>query len=311
MNKLVSVIVPVYNVENYLTKCITSIRNQTYQNIEIIIVNDGSTDDSLKICKTQRKMDGRIKLINQKNAGLSKARNTGIDNANGDYVLFVDSDDYIHPRLIEELIRPFYIDKDIDLTICNYSSNHISDRGNPVELWNQKEFWQNYYGKRYTACVVAWSKLYKKQLFTNGVCFDEGTLHEDEYILPKIIDQCDLIAFVNKPLYFYSVRLGSITHSESKKSYVDKLNAFILRIKYFNFKNSSLFTGKAISSVLFTLWKINKAGYKKEYYRYRTLMKKILGNINKNNIDILTRVKIGIFNFNDKLYFKLLDMKKF
>ena len=104
MKKLISVIVPVFNVEKYLEKCIESIRNQTYKNLEILLINDGSTDKSLEICNKYLEIDDRIVLLNKENGGLSSARNFGIDNAKGEYITFVDSDDFIHELMYETLV---------------------------------------------------------------------------------------------------------------------------------------------------------------------------------------------------------------
>ena len=122
MNNLVSVIVPIYNVEDYLLTCIKSILNQTYTNIEVILVNDGSTDKSLDICKKIIRNDSRVRLISKKNGGLSEARNFGIDEALGEYYLFVDSDDYIKEDMIEKMVIAMNKERNIDLVICNYTS---------------------------------------------------------------------------------------------------------------------------------------------------------------------------------------------
>lgn len=310
MNSLVSIIVPIFNVENYLAKCIMSIRNQTYKNLEIILVNDGSTDNSLDICKKYARLDNRIKLFNQKNGGLSKARNTGINNAHGDFYFFVDSDDYIHPMLIEELLKLINYNVNISLAICNYSSKKINNLPGKMEIWDQNQFWKNYYGEHYISCVVAWGKLYSKKLFDSGIRFDEGKLHEDEYILHKVVDQCELIAFTDKPLYFYSIRENSITHSESIKSYIDKLEAFILRTRYFASQKSDVFLGKAINSDLFMLWKIYENDtYNEKYCKYKCIVKALLNNVDISNINFMEKIKIQIFDFNDTFYYKLLKLK--
>jgi len=119
MNELISIIVPIYNVEIYLEKCLNSIINQTYKNIEILLINDGSSDNSLRICKKYQKKDKRIVLINKKNGGLSSARNAGIDKASGNYLLFIDSDDYIEIDMIEKLYNNIK-SNNADISICNF-----------------------------------------------------------------------------------------------------------------------------------------------------------------------------------------------
>ena len=123
---LISVVLPIYNVEKYLKRCLESVVNQTYKNLEIILVNDGSTDSCLQICEEYAKCDNRIKLINKKNSGLGMARNTGIDNANGEYICFFDSDDYIKLDTIEKLYRK--IEKEMPEIIC-FGFNRVSTDG--------------------------------------------------------------------------------------------------------------------------------------------------------------------------------------
>ena len=126
MNKLISIIMPVYNAEKYLNRSIESIMNQTYNNIEIILVNDGSTDNSLEICTSYQEKDNRIKLINQANKGVSFARNKGIDEATGDYIMFIDSDDYVEKNMIEDMVSKITED-DIDLVISGIKMDYIKN----------------------------------------------------------------------------------------------------------------------------------------------------------------------------------------
>ena len=127
MNILVSIVVPIYNAENYLTKCIYSIIKQTYKNIEIILVNDGSTDNSLKICETFALNDKRIIIISQKNMGVSTARNIGINVAKGEYISFVDSDDTIEDNYIQELVDNSNSGK-VDVVICGYNDIYTNNK---------------------------------------------------------------------------------------------------------------------------------------------------------------------------------------
>ena len=132
-NPLVTIVVPMYNVEKYIEKCINSLLNQTYQNIEIIIINDGTKDNSLAIAERKAKEDRRIKIISQPNQGLSAARNTGIDNASGDYICFVDSDDFIHTDYVKLLLECI-LENDVDISVCNFF--YIDEQGN---TWKRKE----------------------------------------------------------------------------------------------------------------------------------------------------------------------------
>lgn len=228
---LISVIVPVYNVEQYLNKCIDSIRNQLYQNIEIIIVDDGSTDQSGKICDSYLQRDSRIKVIHKENGGLSDARNKGIEYANGDYLAFIDSDDWIERDMIECLWRG--ISQGTEMAICGYFCN---DTGKNIETGFEKvwtydkdmvvlpkmEVLKFLLGDQITN--FAWNKLYKRTLFDS----EEGKIRfpfrknfEDVAIMYKLIDNASNIALVNKPLYHYVYRKNGIVGSKKISDLLD------------------------------------------------------------------------------------------
>lgn len=239
--KLVTVIVPVYNVKNYIKRCLQSIIDQTYRNLEIILVDDGSSDGSNSICKYFSTKDNRIKIYRTENLGLSHARNIGLDNANGDYIIFVDSDDYISKDMISIMMHKA---EDADLVICNY--NKILDDDNTETIqdkkvlinneWDFKEFWVNYYKGNLTAfCCVAWNKLYKKRLF-NNVRYPLNKIHEDEYIINEIVSRCNRIKVINDSLYYYVQRPNSIMHSRYKGN-LEKAEAFLSRCNSFQKHN--------------------------------------------------------------------------
>ena len=160
--KLISVIVPVYNTEKYLEKCVMSILNQTYKNLEIILIDDGSTDNSPQICDSLAEKDNRITVIHQPNGGVSSARNTGLDNTHGDYIMFVDSDDYIAPNMIEFLSENI---GDTDIAMCGYNS--VDENGNlsPQEnvtvadgIISIDTFWNYFYTDTRIYYVTLWAK---------------------------------------------------------------------------------------------------------------------------------------------------------
>lgn len=238
MDKLVSVIVPVYNVEKYLKKCVNSIINQTYRNLEIILVDDGSPDRSPFLCDEFAKKDSRIKVVHKENGGLSDARNAGIEVSTGDYLMFVDSDDYIAAQMCEKLLTA--IEKaNADLSICNflYTSENPSEVDNqrnmhmsiPNEILTGRDIVENKLreGQRWY-WVVAWNKLYSRKLFAH-VRFAKGKLYEDEFIFHKILLQCERVACVAEPLYFYVQRDGSIMSMGYKLQNLDKCEAFFKR----------------------------------------------------------------------------------
>lgn len=237
----ISVIVPVYNVQQYLEKCVRSLIEQTYKEIEIILVDDGSTDRSGVLCDEMAEMDERICVIHKKNGGLSSARNTGIDYAKGEYLYFVDSDDYIAKDTLKKLYDKIKQEK-ADLALCGIA--YIDENGHTIkeilpymtdgEVWNEEQFWKNRYimGTGNICYAVAWNKLYRRTLFQNER-YDVGKLHEDEYICHRIISQCSRIAIVNEVLYYYLQRDNSIMGQKLLASYFYRLEADSYRFEYF------------------------------------------------------------------------------
>lgn len=225
--KLVTVIIPFYNVEKYLPVCIESVLKQSYKKLEIILIDDGSTDNSLLICKKFKGKDKRIKIYHTNNFGLSHARNVGLDHANGDYIVFVDSDDYIDENMINIMLTK---SNDSDLVICNYKKVQSKDIGVTLEIsqdkqvlknqiWDINSFWKHYYFDNLRAfCCVAWNKLYKKKLF-NKIRYPVGKIHEDEYVIGKIVNQCNSIKVINNSLYYYVQRVDSIMHKDYRGNF--------------------------------------------------------------------------------------------
>lgn len=217
--ELISVVVPVYKVENYLDKCIKSIRMQTYKNLEIILVNDGSPDKCGQLCDEYKKKDKRIKVIHQENGGLSAARNTGIVNSTGKYITFIDSDDYIDEKYIEELYSVLVHYK-ADMAIVShrvlYEKTCINKATGKKFLANSKEILEKIlYDDGID--LSTWAKLYKKKLF-NNIEFPVGRLFEDAATTYKLVAASKRIAVNSIPLYNYVIRENSIsTNSFSEK----------------------------------------------------------------------------------------------
>ena len=222
MKKLLSVVVPVYNVGKYLDRCIKSIINQTYKNLEIILVDDGSVDASGKICDKYAFKDKRINVIHKENEGLSEARNTGIKLSKGDYITFVDSDDYIDERMYEILIHDleYY---DVDIATCDYL--RVEDYSKKTEISNEV----NIYGKKEALIKLlrneeykdyAWNKIYKKKLF-DGVLYPKGRVQEDVATTYKLILNANSVSYNKSKLYFYLKRKGSILDTWNSKNELD------------------------------------------------------------------------------------------
>lgn len=211
---LVSVIVPVYNVEIYLDECIESVVNQTHKRLEIILVDDGSTDNSGALCDEYSKTDERIKVIHKPNGGLSSARNAGIRKASGEFISFIDSDDWIDNTMIEKLLAAC-LETNSLLSICGSyvvrSKDNIKVRRCPsqTKCLSLTEFWKTVLSTEQMD-FISCDKLYHRSLWDKYE-FPEGKRYEDIRVLYKVIEQADLISLVAEPLYYYRIRKGSIT----------------------------------------------------------------------------------------------------
>lgn len=238
----ISVIVPVYNVEKYLVQCVESICGQTYRNLEIILIDDGSTDSSVSLCDELAKKDERIVMCHKANGGLSDARNTGLDMACGEYICFVDSDDFICAQMLEHLYMRIQHDCS-DLAVCQYRV--VDEQGRecknsfasgallkPEGVWGKEQYWKELYDGNSAFCVVAWNKLYKRELFEK-LRYENGKIHEDEFIIASIVERCKRISIVESPLYCYRYRSESIMGSGYSLKNLDKVEALIARAQYF------------------------------------------------------------------------------
>lgn len=237
-NELISVIVPVYNIEKYLEKCVTSIVSQTYSNLEIILVDDGSTDQSGFLCDVYAEKDDRIHVIHKANAGLSDARNVGIENSKGKYISFVDSDDYIDSAYVESLYHTL-MHFSADISICNFSKVYEQGRTDDYVVASHavitgKQAIQKLSERDSIYYIVAWNKLYKRELFAN-VKFPVGRINEDEFVIHRLFGQCDKIACLKDVLYFYYQRPDSIMGKINKKDTeycLNKIEFMLDRVNY-------------------------------------------------------------------------------
>ena len=256
MQKLISVIVPVYNVEKYLEKCVKSIIGQTYKNLEIILVDDGSTDSSGKMCDEISKTDDRIKVIHKKNGGLSDARNAALKIAKGDYFGFVDSDDYIATDMFE--------------TLCNLLENNNSDISivSYYEIYNDKLI-----GVRDSKDLVnfnkldamkellmdsriqsyAWNKLFKRDLF-NGLEFPTGKNFEDIATTLLLFEKANKVTLLEEPKYYYLRRDDSIVGVRNYKTYMDYLEVIYDKYLYLKDKYPEIEIYNAYNYLINMIW---------------------------------------------------------
>lgn len=226
----IDIITPVYNVEKFLPQCIDSILAQTYTNWHLILIDDGSTDDSGLICEEYARKDTRIKVIHQKYAGVSAARNRGLDAATGDYISFIDSDDYVVPEMLEKLYMRMK-EESADLSICGFI--RVNEAGTPFETGEtmpiRRDKWPGIKGlekmeqKDGFCYVLLWNKLYKREIFED-FRFPEGKLHEDEAAAPHVFFRAAKVACLPEILYFYRRRSGSIMTTKNFKNVGDYLD---------------------------------------------------------------------------------------
>lgn len=216
MQDLISVIIPVYKVEEYLDRCVKSIQKQTYENLEIILVDDGSPDNCGKMCDEYAKEDSRIKVIHKENGGLSDARNAGIEIATGNYIAFVDSDDFVSHDYIEYMYK-MIIENDVKLAISgimNIWKNTPITEGihTTAQVLTPKETFENFLFAKGIE-ISAYGKLYHKSLWEE-IRFPKGKVYEDTAIMYKIIEQAQKIVYGDKQCYYYIARVGSISKQQ-------------------------------------------------------------------------------------------------
>lgn len=234
---LVSVIVPIYNVVDYLEQCILSITNQSYYDMQIILVDDGSTDGSEDICDRYELLDDRIEVIHKLNSGVSDARNYGLNCARGDYIAFVDSDDWVEPDMISVMVSE--MNSDVDLVVAGFYVERTNERviGNAMaNLYKNGE--KVLCDSRRALGILLedkmdnflWNKMYKKELFQNGnLRFPKSMTFEDVAIMHKIFMQAKNVCFINVPVYHYNIRKNGITGQQSVNNTLDHCEVRVKR----------------------------------------------------------------------------------
>lgn len=238
-NKKVSIIVPVYNVELYIEDCLNSLLNQTYSNYEIILINDGSTDNSIEICS--KYSDKKIKIFNQNNKGVSIARNVGISLATGQYIMFVDADDMVFENYIENLITSIE-ETNTDMVVCGYTKektelvNKKNSQEIKGEIINANTMLENMMANNLQEGYL-WNKIFKKSIINdNSLEFKEGVnVWEDLYFVIEYLSKSNKIFAINEKLYYYRTREGSaVNRKETATDLVGKIKILELIMKNYN-----------------------------------------------------------------------------
>ena len=275
----VSVIVPIYKVEKYLKRCMDSIVNQTYRDLEIILVDDGSPDNCGKICDEYAKQDSRIKVLHQENGGQSKARNEAMKIAKGDYFCFVDSDDYIAINMIERLVSlAQHNQADISMIDYTFFSGEQADvakqNEDKCQIFTNVELIKNMHTVPGELYVVMWGKLFKRELF-EGITFPEGRICEDLAILYKLYDRSVKAVYSTEVMYYYfRNNADSSTFQIKDKFYVDVFAALEQEIEYLRATHSDL---QAYPQKTYLYWTF-------DYYRK---LRKENGRKNKEKMKML------------------------
>lgn len=321
MNELISVIVPVYNIEKYLSQTIDSILNQDYKDIELILVNDGSTDGSLKICKKYQKKDTRVKVINQKNAGVSWATYNGYKAATGKYIAFADHDDILLPGLFSQLMSMF--EKDVDMTCC--SRNDLYDEEIEGYTWQGNEVLTKVTGREalentiktvpYNLALPLWGRIYRKS-YLDKIDIEKYAKQlptifmVDIFVMPFMLLKARNVKYTNKVLYIHREVRTSISRSGKLNNfYFEMIDSFpILFEKYKANGLNDLYADSLYQYMKTTLqrmwYKLNKD--KVEYTDKERLLKKIDEHFNQYYDDL----KSMSLNFIDKISFNIFKISK-
>ena len=322
MDEKISVIVPVYNVEQYLERCVDSIINQTYKNLEIILVNDGSTDNSGQLCDELAKKDDRIRVIHKKNGGVSEARNLGIRESNGKYITFIDSDDVVSVKMVEELyFNLLGNDADISIgnVIHNYNINNIffDDSNNDILLWNNEEALKEFLKAKITSFYPV-AKLFKKNIILDLEFNVDFKLAEDAMFITEILLEKDVtVVYSFKDIYAYCHRRESATTSINSNTVFDTIKVYDIILpkiekKYPNLKRYVVLRKNwANFEVLDKLILSSNSLFDKERKYLKNKIISSRSEILKENLFTLNR-KISLFALylSEYLYKKLLLIRK-
>ncbi len=301
----ISVIIPVYNVAGYVKECIESLLAQSFTDFEIIMVDDGSTDNSGDICDSYALIDNRIRVIHRENEGPSIARNVGLDVANGEYICFVDSDDSVRSDYLEKLYSSI-TRKNADIVICDADSDRLGEFEvgyTKEKLLSKNEAWNWLYdniSREYTLMVVVWNKIYARRIFEK-LRFPGDKIHEDDYMANKLLLCAEKIVFLPERLYMYRYNASGITGSDNKSDvrHVDFVDAYFERIQIAIDEDRREFAARTLKNGLIKLV---------QYYRFggeianasRSEYRRMYGAFSYL-LSFKQRLKYGVFICNPKL----------
>lgn len=311
---MISVIVPIYNVEEYLPASIESILNQTYKDLEILLIDDGSTDNSGKICDEYAKQDNRCIVIHQANKGLSEARNIGLDHATGEYISFIDGDDYIHPKMLETLYealqkgsydfamalyKEIYTKEKVPQFIPNsnlyYNFQELDQCQLMRSLYNVSNRRNNYPAANFH---VVWNKLYKKSIIKSNRFIN--TTSEDTIFNNSIYLTCQKAIIVKQSLYYWVQRTSSITHQPVNAYFIDRAYSYSINLHKIPLENT-LYRSFCLERLYKTIINVRYLSYKTPWHNYairqsQELKQQTIKEFIKNkNISLLKKLGLALF----------------
>ena len=305
--KKISIIIAVYNIENYIRKCLDSVISLDGDDIEILIVDDGSSDNSLKICKEYQKKDKRIRIIHQENKGLSSSRNVGIDNAKGEYIWFIDGDDYLEENYYKLINK--YLDK-YDIICFDY--NEVKNN-NKRYIHDNKNYYSNDEKYILSFCVV-WNKIIKRTILED-ISFPEGYRCNDIYVIPTLIMKTKKIMFTSDSIYNYVYHDKSLSNSK-RDMLNDHLYALSHIEKVFNGKYSTELETLYINNLLFyyLVDEVNN-GQSHDYKKINKIIKNKYSKYYKNRFwnsnGIIKKIYVRLLYYNMFSIVKLITRYKF
>lgn len=309
-DKKISVIVPIYKVEDYLDRCVETIVNQTYSNLEIILVDDGSPDNCPKMCDNWAQKDNRIKVIHKTNGGLSDARNAGLEIATGELIAFIDSDDWVSLHMFEDLLKAMD-ETNADVIECNYKYVYEGDEVADISYdeqsicaYNAEQALKELLSERKLKNVV-WNKLYTKEII-GDIRFEVGKIHEDVFFTYQILGKAKCVAKLEEELYYYLQRNDSIMGVQFSLKNLSSLEAKSNMVNYFRSNYPSLLPQAEISLYFGGIYLGQRALLTKDKELINTAFKTILGYVKPIKIELSKLdFKFKIWYILSKISFKI------
>lgn len=297
--ELITIVIPVYNLEKYVQNCIDSVLSQTYKNLEILLIDDGSTDNTLTICREYAKTDNRIRIICREHEGLSSIRNYGSKEAKGEFIAHIDGDDILEPTYIEYLYR-LMVQYDADISMCNYipvlegkaiTKEKAANSKDKIKVMTKEQALETLFYQKYFT-TATWAKLFKKKLFLN-VAFPDGKLAEDMGSTYKLIHYSEKVVYGAQIQYYYLQRAGSIIHALSFQKGKDYVELSADMVKFIEEKYPHLINAACSRCFSSNIQVLSTIAFSEIY---NTAHKEIIDNIKKYRKNVLFNPKARLVN---------------